>query len=119
MSADDRFDPDIFAALHPLLDAALTRFLATGRGPSAFVRFARLRFGAAVVPYLKAYLRDALARVPDPDQRPARAPLPPDLRRRMVAEAAYYRAEARSFAQGHALEDWLAAEAEVDRRLGG
>jgi hypothetical protein len=35
----------------------------------------------------------------------------------MVAEAAYFRAAARGFAPGHELEDWLAAEADVDRRL--
>ena len=31
----------------------------------------------------------------------------------LVAEAAYYKAEARGFESGHELEDWLAAEAEV------
>lgn len=30
-----------------------------------------------------------------------------------VAELAYYKAEARGFAPGHELEDWLSAEAEV------
>lgn len=29
-----------------------------------------------------------------------------------VAAAAFYKAEARGFVQGHELEDWLAAEAE-------
>ena len=28
--------------------------------------------------------------------------------------AAYYRAERRGFAPGHEVEDWLAAEAEID-----
>lgn len=36
----------------------------------------------------------------------------------MVAEAAYRRAEQRGFAPGHELDDWLAAEVEVDRRFG-
>ena len=31
----------------------------------------------------------------------------------LVAEMAYYKAEARGFEPGHELEDWLAAEAEV------
>jgi hypothetical protein len=35
----------------------------------------------------------------------------------MIAEAAYYLAERRGFAPGHELEDWLAAEAEIDREL--
>lgn len=32
-----------------------------------------------------------------------------------IAEVAYYRAQARGFTPGHELEDWLAAEAEVNR----
>lgn len=38
---------------------------------------------------------------------------------RMVAEAAYLRAERRAFAPGAELDDWLAAEAEVAERLRG
>lgn len=38
-------------------------------------------------------------------------------RRAMIATEAYLRAERRNFAAGHELEDWLAAEAEVDARL--
>ncbi|MBV9911734.1 MAG: DUF2934 domain-containing protein [Sinobacteraceae bacterium] len=40
-----------------------------------------------------------------------------DVRRSMIAEGAYLRAERRGFATGHEEEDWLAAEAEVDRLL--
>jgi Protein of unknown function (DUF2934) len=32
---------------------------------------------------------------------------------RMIAEAAYFKAEKRAFAPGHALEDWLCAERDV------
>lgn len=35
----------------------------------------------------------------------------------MIAEAAYYRAHARGFAPGYELEDWLQAEAEVNRKI--
>jgi hypothetical protein len=38
-------------------------------------------------------------------------------RRSLIERAAYFRAERRNFAPGHELEDWLAAEAEVDERL--
>jgi hypothetical protein len=38
-------------------------------------------------------------------------------RRDMIARAAYFRAERRNFAPGHEEEDWVAAEAEVDREL--
>ncbi len=36
-----------------------------------------------------------------------------------IAEAAYFRAERRGFAPGHELEDWLAAEREIEGRLIG
>ena len=38
-------------------------------------------------------------------------------RQRMIAEAAYYKAERRGFQQGAALLDWLEAEREVDRTM--
>lgn len=38
----------------------------------------------------------------------------PGERRRMVAEAAYYRYVRRGFVHGHDLDDWLAAEADLD-----
>jgi Protein of unknown function (DUF2934) len=38
-------------------------------------------------------------------------------RHEMIAQAAYFRARHRGFAPGHELEDWLAAEAEVDTEL--
>jgi len=38
-------------------------------------------------------------------------------RRKMIADAAYYRALSRDFESGHEVQDWLEAEAEVDRRL--
>ncbi|HEX4266939.1 MAG TPA: DUF2934 domain-containing protein [Steroidobacteraceae bacterium] len=40
-----------------------------------------------------------------------------EARRAMVAEAAFLRAERRGFAAGDEVEDWLAAEAEVDALL--
>jgi len=39
------------------------------------------------------------------------------MRRAMIAESAYLRAERRGFAPGGEQEDWLAAEAEVDALL--
>jgi hypothetical protein len=47
----------------------------------------------------------------------ARADISAEELRRLIAEAAYYRAKQRGFAPGHELEDWIAAEAEVIRRL--
>jgi len=41
-------------------------------------------------------------------------PVDPEVRRLMIAEAAYYCAERRGFAPGHELEDWFEAEAQID-----
>lgn len=37
---------------------------------------------------------------------------------RLVAEAAYYRAQKRGFEPGYELQDWVEAEAEVKRLIG-
>lgn len=42
--------------------------------------------------------------------------LPPDQRHRMIAEAAYFRAERRGFQGGCPIEDWLVAEREISQR---
>ena len=56
--------------------------------------------------------------------RRAAVPLPEETRaveaqerEAMIAEAAYYRAEARGFEVGHEFEDWLTAEQEIDLLL--
>lgn len=41
-----------------------------------------------------------------------------ELRKQMIANAAYFRAERRGFAGGDPVADWLEAEAEVDSQLG-
>jgi hypothetical protein len=57
-----------------------------------------------------------------PPFNPLRFSLPPkhlseEERRNLIARAAYFRAEKRNFAPGQELEDWVAAEADVDREL--
>lgn len=49
--------------------------------------------------------------------REEREKVTPELRQQCVAEAAYLRAECRGFAPGCELDDWLAAELEVDALL--
>lgn len=49
--------------------------------------------------------------------KPARAAINGEDRYRMIAEAAYFRAEQRGFAPGHELADWLAAEIDVEALL--
>ena len=52
--------------------------------------------------------------------RPASGPaLSAEERERFVAQAAYFRAEKRGFAPGCELQDWVEAEAEVLRLIGG
>lgn len=41
----------------------------------------------------------------------------PQRRTGLIARAAYFRAQQRGFAPGHEVQDWLAAEAEVDAEL--
>jgi len=41
----------------------------------------------------------------------------PDERRRMIEQAAYFRAQQRGFNSGDPVEDWLAAEREINRML--
>lgn len=38
-----------------------------------------------------------------------------DIRRKRIMEAAYLRSESRRNIPGHELDDWLAAEAEIDK----
>ncbi|MDD3610527.1 MAG: DUF2934 domain-containing protein [Halothiobacillaceae bacterium] len=45
------------------------------------------------------------------------SPVTAEERYRMIAEAAYFRAEKRGFLGGNVAEDWLQAEAEIDRML--
>jgi hypothetical protein len=39
--------------------------------------------------------------------------------RKLISEAAYYRAKQRGFTPGQELDDWVQAEAEVLQRLNG
>jgi hypothetical protein len=54
------------------------------------------------------------------DKKPPVSAMPPATepgereRQSMIAEAAYYHAEKRGFAPGWEIEDWLAAEKEID-----
>jgi Protein of unknown function (DUF2934) len=54
---------------------------------------------------------------PSSDVRVAGELVRPEMRRDIIAQGAYFRAQQRNFERGHELEDWLAAEAEVDAAL--
>ncbi|MBS0577679.1 MAG: DUF2934 domain-containing protein [Proteobacteria bacterium] len=56
-------------------------------------------------------------RRPVPPKPPSPPALTAEARHELIAVGAYLRAERRGFVHGHAEEDWLAAEAEVDALL--
>ena len=72
---------------------------------------------------MNALLAPAQAEVRPPSHghsryaRLAEALVPREVRHQMIAQAAYFRAQRRGFEPGHELEDWLAAETEVDTGL--
>jgi hypothetical protein len=77
------------------------------------------RKAAAPEDKAKAVRRPTQAKEAAASQKPA-APVgvvTPEQRYRMICDAAYFRAERRGFVGGSALEDWLAAEAEIDALL--
>jgi hypothetical protein len=47
-----------------------------------------------------------------------RRAIDPEVKRLMIAEAAYYCAEKRGFAPGSELQDWLDAEVQLETLLG-
>jgi hypothetical protein len=55
------------------------------------------------------------ARTAAPRKRPAEPKFTAKARYELIEKAAYLRAEQRGFESGHELEDWLAAEAEVQK----
>ena len=62
--------------------------------------------------------RKAASVTPKPDTKSTiRAEASPEEIRRLIAEAAYYRAKERGFEPGHELEDWIEAESEVMGRI--
>jgi hypothetical protein len=82
------------------------------------------------VPMKTHHVTSNAAKTPRPTKRPARpgthpTPRPtgvaPDTsaREQMIREAAYFYFEARGQGEGNDLEDWLRAEADIERQLGG
>jgi hypothetical protein len=105
---DIRHDRPNFADV--IVPGAISHCASTGRAAPGFIQ--RLISGVPMT---------ALPPRPTHNFHPLRFSLPivvsESERRRMIESAAYLRAEARHFEPGHEVEDWLAAEAEVDNRL--
>jgi hypothetical protein len=76
---------------------------------------------AAITPDAAAPTRakraTAKPKTPATTAAPAKAHVSEETRRAMIAESAYLRAERRGFAPGGEVEDWMAAEREVDALL--
>jgi hypothetical protein len=65
---------------------------------------------------------DQQIRIQDPASEPAAAIgspalISPELRQHLIRNEAYFRAERRGFGEGDPVQDWMEAEAEVDRIL--
>ena len=52
-----------------------------------------------------------------PFEEGAHDAIDPELRHRLISEAAFDRYSKRGFADGHDVEDWLSAEAQIDHLL--
>jgi hypothetical protein len=62
---------------------------------------------------------DTMADLDAPIEEDAKGEIGGELRHRMISEAAYQLYAERGYVDGLELDDWLQAEAEVDRSLGG
>jgi hypothetical protein len=66
---------------------------------------------------LKGNYMDRQTTPTESQQQPNVHHLSPEERRKRIAELAYYRAEQRGFAEGDPVQDWLAAEAELNKEM--
>lgn len=64
-----------------------------------------------------APVSEATTQAPETPAVEARSGILPEARHAMISEAAYLRAEKRGFVAGFELDDWLAAEKEIDALL--
>ena len=61
----------------------------------------------------------AVKKVAKKSTKPSRLNITPEERWKMVAVAAYHRAEKRNFEPGHEVYDWTESEKEIDKLLHG
>jgi hypothetical protein len=92
--------------------------------PTLHVRGSRSRGGSAVIPTAEITAAASFpsqvsdAGVPTLETEPdGMAVIHSGERQAMIAQAAYFRAERRGFEPGHEMEDWLAAELDVQQSL--
>ncbi|HTS52916.1 MAG TPA: DUF2934 domain-containing protein [Burkholderiales bacterium] len=73
---------------------------------------ARVHLPAGAAPV--AFIEEQDVMPDTPFEEGARDALEPDLRHRMISEAAYHLYARRGYTDGYDLDDWLQAEAQVD-----
>jgi hypothetical protein len=124
MTAETKSDKANYERAKECLRVALEHMIAAGRSVREFVEFALERFGDTVLPHLKRFLAEvgqgniSIGGLTESARTAILgAHISAEERRRMVREAAYFRAEKRGFVGGSAEDDWRAAEQEVEERL--
>jgi hypothetical protein len=70
-------------------------------------------------PSIEEAIGDMIDDLDTPIEEDAKGEIGGELRHRMISEAAYQLHAERGYVDGLELDDWLQAEAEVDRRFGG
>ncbi len=70
-------------------------------------------------PSIEEAAGDMIDDLDTPIEEDAKGEIGSELRHRMISEAAYQLYAERGYVDGLELDDWLQAEAEVDRSLGG
>jgi hypothetical protein len=90
-----------------------------GKKPARKSAPARPRTAAAKRQPVNPVTVPAATATPENGSAVAAPRISPEERHRLIAEAAYFRASQRGFDGGAEVEDWLAAEAEIDGKLLG
>jgi len=121
MESNDATSNDI---VRTYLKKVLEHVIAAGHSIREFNEFILDKFGAVMQPYLRQFLNGVSSgqiKIKGLTEAAKTAIVGHDVstdeRAAMVREEAYYLAEKRGFTAGHEVEDWVAAEAEINNRL--
>jgi len=124
MADNTQFDSESYAKLRPHFQHAMEQFIEAGHSVREFVDFIIEKFDDTILPYLKRFLAEIEQGtvVIDNLSRSASSTLfgrntSPELRRQMIEQAAYFRAQQRGFVGCDPVADWIEAEREVDTEL--
>lgn len=99
--------------------AVKTKETATTSKPAGAVKAATKKAPAAKAEKAAVPKAKAAAPAKKPSTAKAKKEVTPEQRYNMICEAAYYRAERRGFSPDNVIQDWLDAEAEINKLLKG